>query len=439
MLNRFRNFISRHKLFDTQDRILLAVSGGLDSMVMLDLFKEAKLNFGVAHCNFQLRGDASDEEEVLVNQSCHRYGVECYSKRFETNNYAEKSGQSIQMAARELRYDWFNEILSQSSFHWLATAHHLNDNLETVLLRWTQGTSLERMTGIPILNGKIIRPLLFASRAEIETYARSKKLTWREDASNASDDYHRNFIRHQVIPKLREINPSLEETFADSLEKIRGSYELMLRGLEQLKDTITKTSGRDFIIDKNLLGLMKNPAFICYEWLKPYGFEWDRCVQLAEALESQPGKQFLSGTHRAVIDRETIIVSPVMEWPNDILIEEGQDRAGLGIWQLSIRESDGTAIRKEREFASLDKSKVKFPLLWRKWRNGDDFYPLGMGHRKKVSDFLIDEKVPVSDKSQVTVVESAGEVIWVAAYRIDDRYKVTPGTKKVLELQISLI
>jgi len=439
MLSRFKRFIARHKLLDPSDRILLAVSGGIDSMVMLDLFREAKLNIGVAHVNFQLRAAASDGDEAFIKRYCHDAGIEFFSKRFETNNYAEKSGQSVQMAARELRYKWFNQILTQSSFHWLATAHQLNDNLETVLLRWTQGSSLERLTGIPLINGKVIRPLLFASREEIEVYARARKLAWREDISNATDDYHRNFIRHKVVPKLKEINPSLEETFSDSLEKIKGSYELMQRGLEQLKDNITRTEGRDFIIDKNLLSLMRNPVFICYEWLKPFGFEWDRCVQLVDALEGQPGKQFLSGTHRAVIDRETIIVSPIREWLNDILIEEGQDKAGLGVWQLSVREADGNAFRKEREIASLDKSKVKFPLLWRKWRNGDDFYPLGLGHRKKVSDFLIDEKVPVSDKSLVTVIESAGEVIWVAAYRIDDRYKVTSKTKKVLELEINLI
>ena len=343
------------------------------------------------------------------------------------------------MAARELRYEWFNEILGKENYHWLATAHHLNDNLETVLLRWTRGASLELLTGIPLKKGKVIRPLLFATREEILSYAVSRKINWREDASNATDDYQRNFIRHQIVPKLKEVNPSLEATFYNSLEKIRGSHELMQRGLEQLKDNITRMEDQNFLIDKSLLVLLKNPTFICYEWLRPYGFEWDRCVQLVDALEAQSGKKFLSSTHEAVVDREYIIVSPLRELMNEILIEEGQDKAGLGTWQLTIKESRGNNFNNSPDTASIDRSKVKFPLLWRKWRSGDFFYPLGLGQRKKVSDFLIDEKVPVSNKNLVTVIESAGEVIWIVGHRIDDRYKVTSKTKSVLEVHVNLI
>lgn len=439
MLNRFKDFIARHELFDSQDRILLAVSGGLDSMVMLDIFREANASLGVAHCNFQLRAGESDQDEAFVKQYCHRLRIDFFSQRFETNNYAEKTGLSIQMAARELRYEWFNEILIKENYHWLATAHHLNDNLETVLLRWTRGTSLELLTGIPLKNGKVIRPLLFATREEILSYATSRKINWREDTSNESDDYQRNFIRHQIVPRLKEVNPSLEATFSNSLEKIKGSHELMQRGLEQLKDNITRMEDQNFLIDKSLLALLKNPVFICYEWLRPYGFVWDRCVQLVDSLESQSGKKFLSSTHEAIVDREYIIVSPLRELMNEILIEEGQDKAGLGPWQLTIKESRGNNISNSQDTASLDRSKVKFPLLWRKWRSGDFFYPLGLGQRKKVSDLLIDEKVPVSNKNLVTVIESAGEVIWVVAHRVDDRYKVTAKTKSVLEVHVSLI
>ncbi len=439
MFNRFKDFIARHELFDPQDRILLAVSGGLDSMVMLDIFRETNAALGVAHCNFQLRAGESDQDEAFVRQYCHRLKIDFFSQRFETKNYAEKTGLSIQMAARELRYEWFNEILGKKNYHWLATAHHLNDNLETVLLRWARGASLELLTGIPLKKGKVIRPLLFATREEILSYAVSRKINWREDASNATDDYQRNFIRHQIVPKLKEVNPSLEATFYNSLEKIRGSHELMQRGLEQLKDNITRMEDQNFLIDKSLLVLLKNPTFICYEWLRPYGFEWDRCVQLVDALEAQSGKKFLSSTHEAVVDREYIIVSPLRELMNEILIEEGQDKAGLGTWQLTIKESRGNNFNNSPDTASIDRSKVKFPLLWRKWRSGDFFYPLGLGQRKKVSDFLIDEKVPVSNKNLVTVIESAGEVIWIVGHRIDDRYKVTSKTKSVLEVHVNLI
>ena len=439
MLKKFRDFISQQDLFDTHDRILLAVSGGLDSMVMLNLFQEARYDVGVAHCNFQLRGNESAEDERFIRDFCDHAGIPFFTRSFETKNYAEETRLSIQMAARELRYGWFSDVMEKEKYHWLATAHHLNDNLETVLFRWTQGAGLDQLTGIPIKKEKVVRPLLFATRAEILTYAISKKIHWREDSSNASDDYQRNFIRHEIIPKLKEINPSLEETFVHSLEKVKGAYELMQRGLEQLKDSVTRTEDQQFMIDKNLLLLLKNPAFVCYEWLRPFGFEWDRCQQLVESLQGQSGKQFFSATHQAVIDREFIIVSPRQELLNKILIEEGQDKAALGPWVLTVKTSKGKTILSGEHQGSFDHSKIKFPMLWRKWRSGDVFFPLGLGHRKKVSDFLIDEKLPMTEKNVVTVLESGGEIVWVVGHRVDDRFKVTPKTKSVLEMQVGHI
>jgi tRNA(Ile)-lysidine synthase len=437
MLQHFKNFISRNDLVDTTDRILLAVSGGLDSMVMLHLFREAGYTIGVAHCNFRLRGKESDGDEEFVKHYCKKSGIDFYSQSFDTKNYAGEKGLSIQMAARELRYPWFEMLMEREKYHWLATAHHLNDNLETVLLRWVNGGGLDHLTGIPLKNEKIVRPLLFATRDEILTYAKAKKISWREDSSNATDDYHRNFIRHQVIPKLKEINPSLESTFSSSIEKVKGAYELMQRGIGQLKDSITKVEGGRFFIDRNLLMMLQHPAFVCYEWLKPFDFEWDRCVQLVQATQS--GKQFFSATHQAVIDREFIIVSPTQVWSSEVLIEEGQDKVTLGPWVLKVKTVSGRKINSGADCGTFDLTKVKFPVLWRRWKNGDSFLPLGLGHRKKVSDFLIDEKVSVAEKNDVTVVESGGEVLWIVGRRVDDRFKVTAQTKSVLEMQVSHI
>ena len=439
MLTAFKNFISRQDLFDPTDRILLAVSGGLDSMVMLNLFQEAGYRMGVAHCNFQLRGDASDEDEEFVRQYCGRFKIEFFSQRFSTKNYAEEAHLSIQMAAREQRYTWFGEVMEEKKYHWLATAHHLDDNLETVLLRWTKGAGLDQLTGIPRKNGKVIRPLLFATREVILNYANEHKIAWREDESNATDDYQRNFIRHQIIPRLKEINPSLEVAFGNSLDKMKGAHELMERGLGQLKDTITKTEGQRFMIDKTLLMLLHHPAFVCYEWLRPLGFEWDRCFQLVSALDASPGKQFLSTTHQAVIDREFIIVTPRQEWSHEILIEEGQGKAVLGPWLLTIQSVTGNKIEGGENLGTVDGALIRFPLLWRKWRTGDAFSPLGLGHRKKLSDFLIDEKVPLTQKHSVTVVESAGVIVWVVGFRVDDRFKVTSRTTSVIRMQLTLI
>ena len=436
MLTRLKDFVARHDLFDPEDRILLAVSGGLDSIVMLDIFREAGYRIGVAHCNFQLRGVESDEDESFVEHHCNRSGIKFFSQRCDTKNYAEETGLSIQMAARELRYTWFYQVLEKEKYHWLATAHQLDDNLETVLSRWTKGAGLDQLLGIPLKNEKVIRPMLFATREEISKYAASRKILWREDSSNETDDYQRNFIRHHIVPRLKEINPSLESTFFNSLEKMNGAHELMQRGLGQLKDSITRIKGNQFLIDKNLLMLLKNPGFVCYEWLRPFGFEWDRCLQLVASLSSQPGKLFYSSTHEAVIDREFIIVSPRNELMSEILIEEGQDKAALGPWTLTIKMASANIISSKELLGTFDYSRIKFPMVWRKWRNGDAFFPLGLGHRKKVSDFLIDQKVPMTEKSTVTILESGGELVWVVGHRVDDRFKVTPETKSVLQIEV---
>ena len=322
-------------------------------------------------------------------------------------------------------------------YYWLATAHHLNDNIETVLMRWIHGGGIDQLAGIPLKNGKVIRPLLFATREEIQQYATDSRIAWREDSSNATHDYQRNFIRHKIIPVLREINPSLEETFRNSLEKISGACELMHRGLEQMKDSITRTEGPHFFIDKNLLMLLHHPSFVCYEWLRPFGFEWDRCVQLVESIQGQAGKQFFSTTHVAVLDRESIIVSPRQEELDSIFIEEGQDRVALGPWKLVIHRRVGKTYSGQEDLATVDASAIRFPLLWRKWRSGDAFIPLGMGQSKKISDFLIDEKVPLHEKSIVTVVESGGVIVWVVGHRVDDRFKVTSRTESVLDIKVS--
>jgi tRNA(Ile)-lysidine synthase len=436
MLERFRSFIDEHTLFEPKDRVLLAVSGGVDSMVMVHLFIEAGFDFGVAHCNFQLRGKESAEDQVFIADYCHKRRIPFFTEKFIPKNYAEEAGISVQMAAREQRYAWFTQILEKENYHWLATAHHLNDNIETVLFRWVNGGGLDQLTGIPIKNDRVVRPLLFATRSEIDKYALDYKVKWREDSSNASDDYSRNFIRHEVIPRLREINPSMEKTFAGAIEKLKGARELMGRALDQLRDGITKTEGNQFFIDINLLLLLKNPVFVCYEWLRPMGFDWDRCSQLVASLHGQSGKKFLSATHEAVVDREYVIVGPVGEWSGEVFIEEGQDKAGLGPWVLAIKKTDDRNITRDSSHASFDASKLRFPVLWRKWKHGDSFFPLGMKHKKKVSDLLIDDKVPITEKTNVTVLESQGEIIWVAGYRIDDRYKITDQTKSVLEITL---
>jgi len=438
MRERFEEYIRKHDLISPGDRILLAVSGGVDSMVMLNLFQKSGYTVAVAHANFGLRGKESDGDESFVMEYCKKQAVPFHRKRFETNNYAESHKISVQMAARDLRYAWFNDLLVEEQYHWLATAHNLNDNIETVLLRFLHGAGLDQLTGIPRRNERTLRPLLFASRDEIKAYAEEEAITWREDSSNQSNEYQRNFIRHEVFPKLRELNPSLENTFKQGMEKLEGATELMRRGLEQLRDSMTRQEEQTLVIDRQLLLLLQHPGYVLYEWLRQFGFEFERCRQMAEAAaEAQTGTRFLSLTHMAVIDRDTILISERdREAYHDVLVEEWQDKAALGPWVMHFHAVPGKEVSVDPSLATVDFSAVRFPLLWRKWKAGDSFMPLGMKKSKKVSDFLIDEQVSLPEKGRVTVVMSGDDIVWVAGKRIDERFKVTPRTRTVLTMRL---
>ncbi len=413
-------------------KILVAVSGGLDSTVLLDLLLKSKCDAGVAHANFQLRGVESLGDEKWVGQLAVKWKIPFYVRRFATNNYATENGVSIQMAARELRYAWFDEVMEQEKYDFLATAHHLNDNLETFLLNFTRGAGLSGLKGIPERNGKIIRPLLAFSRSEIEEYAKDNRLEWREDASNARDDYSRNFVRHHVVPKLKELNPSLEETFKRNASRLGAAEELMNQALDRLKQTHVLQQGAQVKILKSLFDLFGHPAPVLLELIKEYGFNLDQCRDIVLATEGQPGKQFLSASHQLIIDREhLIIVAHPGDW-SEVQIEGGQKRAALGPWIMEMENTSRPTIPSDKRQAILAHDKLHFPLLWRKWKPGDFFFPLGMDHKKKLSDFLVDTKVSLADKELLTVLESAGEIAWVVGHRIGNRFKMTEETQSAV-------
>jgi len=435
VLEQFLHHINHHGLCKKEDPILLAVSGGVDSMVMLDLFLSAGFTVGVAHCNFQLRGSESNQDEAFVKEYCARKGIPFFSNRFNTSAYAALNRLSIQLAARELRYAWFDELMADEQYALLATAHHLNDSIETVLLNWVHGGTASGLLGIPVKNNHVIRPLLFASRKEIETYATKKKLAWREDASNLTDDYPRNFLRHQVIPQLKVLNPSLEETFRQGLEKLTAGQALKQLAIDQLKKEFFSEKPPHIIIRKELFQKIHNPVVLWY-LIRNYHFTPAACTDVVYALSSQPGKQFLSPTHRLVIDRATLIITPHEDFWKPAEILSGQTSASIGPWNMTIESFSGHELPADPDVAVLDKDCIEFPLLWRTWKPGDFFYPLGMNHRKKVSDFLIDSKIPRSDKPHITVLESAGRIIWVVGHRIDNRFKVTPLTKAALRFTV---
>lgn len=437
MLQQFQSHI--RQWCKTTDKILLAVSGGLDSMVMLHLFKEAGVSISVAHCNFQLRGKESNDDERFAKTICEKWNIPFHNIRFETNNYATEKGLSIQLAARELRYKWFREVKDINQLNWIATAHHFNDSIETWLLNFSKGTSLDGLLGIPEKTNDIIRPLLFATREEIENYGADNGISWREDESNRTDDYQRNFIRHQIIPKLKKLNPSFETSMEKTIEKLKGSALIVSESVDRWKNQFQKSEPEKILLTKSGLEnqTKRHNTSLLWELIKNYGFHYNQCAMIISALEGQSGKQFLSETYVLTIDRDQLIITPHLQALAEIKIESIDERIVLGKQNLHLEiRPQADLLRASKNQVIVDAALVRFPVIWRKWKSGDFFYPLGMTSRKKISDFLIDEKVSLADKDSVTVLEAKGEIIWLVGHRIDNRFKVTDSTRQVLCIQL---
>jgi tRNA(Ile)-lysidine synthase len=436
MLNQFLQFVKKHALINNGEKLLLAVSGGLDSMVLLNLCKLANYNVTVAHCNFQLRGQASDGDAAFVKKISADLGFQYFDKRFDTKLYAISEGISTQMAARNLRYQWFNELIKVHKLDKIVIAHHLNDNLETVLLNLVRGTSISGLRGMKSKMGNVIRPLLDFERSDIEAYAKSEGIEWREDSSNASDDYKRNFLRHQVVPKLSELNPSLLETFKNTIEKNAEVESVFHNRIEWLK-SILKIKGSFAEIDKEDLKSNQVGVFQLSEILKEFGFNYEQSKEILEVIEGMPGKQFLTSTHQLVIDRTSLVIAPLSSNAfEQFQIIDGQTLFSLsGSEYLIERLTDSHSLQRNAAIAELDYSKLRFPLVIRAYSEGDYFYPLGMKGKKKLSDFMIDEKIPLNLKQDIRVVVSNNEIVWIVGRRIDDRFKVTAKTKQVLRIK----
>jgi tRNA(Ile)-lysidine synthase len=435
VLLQFLNHIERNSLCRKDDRILVAASGGIDSMVLLSLFRQAGFQIGVAHCNFQLRGAESDKDENLVRKTCELNQITFHGCRLDTSDYAWSNGLSIQVAARELRYEYFSRLVKEHGYQCIATAHHLNDSIETVLLNLTRGTGVDGLTGIPVRNGSIIRPLLPFTRKEIHDHAIQEQIEWREDESNLSDHYIRNVIRHQVIPVLQSINADFESNFCDTMERVRGMRELSHAELKNFEHNSVSQTDHKMTIEKSALRKYSSPAVVLWETLKHFGFHFHECREIVK--DHQTGKIFKSKTHRLVIDRDVYIVAPDKNAePVSVEIQEGQLQVLNGIQQLRFSNESiiQLPVNADRNVAHLDASKITFPVTWRSWHAGDFFSPLGMNAHKKISDFLIDLKVPLTDKDRVTVLESRGEIVWVVGFRISDKAKVTDGTKRILRI-----
>ncbi len=439
MVERFRHFLIENKLWRPGERMLLAVSGGVDSVVMAHLFQQAGIPAGIAHCNFQLRGEAADADALFVEDLARRLGSAFHQASFPTREIATRRGLSIQMAARELRYSWLEQVRREQGYYRIATAHHLNDTIETVMYNFAKGCGLRGLQGIPRIQGWVVRPLLFALRSEIKAYAEKEKLLFREDASNREDKYARNFIRHRIITRFRELNPAFDNTAVTNIQHLQGAMEVYDYALFQLKKRIVRTTGSRQIIDR--AGLMggPSPATVLFELLHPLGFHSAQIPQILESMQRQPGALFFSDTHQLVVDRETLIIDRrIIHQENQQFFLTPDQALALPGGRLELKTKTGRPplFPADPWQAALDAGQLQYPLRLRRWQKGDVFCPLGMrGQRQKLQDFFTNQKVSRADKEQIWLLESGnGEICWILGYRIDERYKITDKTEQYLWL-----
>jgi tRNA(Ile)-lysidine synthase len=439
MFDEFLNYIQKNNLFNRENRLLLAVSGGIDSMVMTHLFLKLGTNTGIAHCNFCLRGIESDKDEELVRKFSDENRIPFYSIRFKTKEYAVSKRISVQMAARELRYKWFEKIREENNFDFIAVAHNLNDNIETMLINLTRGTGLTGLTGIRPVSKKIIRPLLFASRRKIEKYCSYHQIAFREDKTNAETRYTRNKIRHMVVPVLKEINPSIEETLNETAERLAGIDEFVSGHIEGIRTQTSVVKGNTTVFDVyELLNLQTGKA-VLFELFAPYGITGATSGELIRLLTGKTGKQIFTRSHRIVRNRNELIVTPLeterLEYHEISIIEDLLRVPEIASAEV-IDASTVFEISDNQNIACIDLEKISFPVFIRHWKKGDYFFPLGMKHKKKLSDYFVDRKYSLVKKDQALVLESEGKIIWIIGERIDDRFRVTESTSKILVIHL---
>ncbi|MET7254011.1 tRNA lysidine(34) synthetase TilS [Dyadobacter jiangsuensis] len=437
MLDSFLTFINQHTPHLKQQPTLLAVSGGVDSVVMTHLFHNLGLPAGIAHCNFGLRGEESQGDEAFVRELAARCNFPFFVNSPDVKSLAKGTSVSTQMAARELRYEWFEKVREEMGYRWVATAHHANDSLETLLLNLARGTGLAGLTGIAPVNGHLIRPLLLSNRAEVSHYASENGIEWREDRTNATDDYYRNKIRHHVIPVLAELNPSLEKTFNVSAERLRASNALLEAHLQNWKKQIVSDENGNLRIPIVAISGESEPAYRLWFILRNFGFQYRQARSVAAYLNANPGKQFFSPTHVLLIDRDFLVLRDLSEnsGQEELVIEQPDATLDWHGAKLVLRTLPaGSPVHFDLTTIAVDLDLLTFPLTVRKWQQGDIFHPFGMGgKRKKISDLLTDKKVDLFEKEKTAVLLNGhGEIIWVVGIRADERFKITTATSNLL-------
>ena len=434
MVEQFQQHIAQLVSHVREKKFLLAVSGGADSSVMAWLFHHCGLSFAIAHCNFHLRGEESDKDMSLVREMAKRYGVRYFEQEFDTLSYQKQHGLSLEMAARELRYTWFNRI--SEGFDFVVTAHNANDNAETFLLNMTRGTGLKGLTGIPEMNGKLLRPLLPFSSAEIRRFAAEKCIDYRNDATNFSEAFQRNKIRLSVMPKLEELNPDLISVFSRNIDLLKRQHHFYQRQMESVRSTMVSKENDILRISIEKLRECEDPALVLYEILKEYGFNASSVEQILDSLDKSSGKLFYSSCYQLLKDRKYLIINPI----ESVLAKEKsvgkiEDLETLGFTVEEYELGEWPDFEPNPEILYVDARKLEIPLTLRHWREGDRFHPFGMKGAKKLSDFFIDQKINLIEKKNIPVLCSGEKIVWLVGLRGDDRFKMDYQTKKYYKIQ----
>ena len=454
LLNQFKEYIAKHNLFQSKDRLLLAVSGGVDSVVLCELCHRAGYDFVIAHCNFQLRGEESERDEAFVKTLGDKYGVEVLVKKFDTDTIAKKEKKSIETTARDLRYEWFYELTDnrqptepcgqtidnrQDNLNWIVTAHHADDNIETSVMNFFRGTGIAGVRGILPKQGKIIRPLLFARRNELEEFVNDNRLLFVTDSTNLENDYTRNFFRNKILPQVAEVYPDALKNVLNNISRFSETEQLYRQAIEQHKKKLIEKKGNEFHIPVLKLQKTEPLKTVLYEIIKDFNFSSHQTEEAIALLKSETGKYVLSSTHRIIKNRNWLIITnnETSEAQN-ILIEAGDEKILFENGELTVKRLPMAQhkIKSSLLLAQLDINDITFPLLLRKWKQGDYFYPLGMNKKKKLSRFFIDQKLSLPEKENVWVIEMNKKIIWIVGMRIDNRFKMTASTQQVLLLQL---
>ncbi|MEX0315522.1 MAG: tRNA lysidine(34) synthetase TilS [Allomuricauda sp.] len=435
MLEQFKSHLQKKYSFLKKGKLLLACSGGVDSVVLTMLCAASELDITLVHCNFNLRGTESHEDETFVKQLAAEIGIPSITKSFDTKKYIEENGGSVQMAARSLRYQWFGSLLEAKEFDYVLTAHHADDDLETFLINLSRGSGIEGLRGIPEQNDKIVRPLLAFSRNQILAYAKSENITWREDSSNKENKYLRNKVRHEIVPRLKETHPTFLDNFMQTQTYLEQTVSLVQNYVDSIKKiAFEEDKGYIKIKLSELLKLQPIEAYL-YQLFREYGFtDWK---SIGELLLATSGKEVISETHKLLKDREHLILSAIETEKQDFfLIEEGIGEIEHPI-HMSI-ENVKSVEKSSKNVAFFDKEKLNYPLMLRRWEKGDYFYPFGMQGKKKLSKYFKDEKVDVLSKEKQWLLCSGKDIAWVVGKRSDERFKVDSSTKNILKVTLSI-